>query len=495
MARGTASGSLARRRLEDGSLAELHELASALGIPRYRLLRRPELVDAILSAAPPAEEAKAGLELEAAPQAGKPEPAPEPRRREEETAPPEEQERCEGVVEVTPERHAFLRVSGLRRSDADVYVPPRLVRELGLRRGDRIAGSARGARRSERHPTLLEIDTINGHPVHESPLDRRSFEDLTVAPPTVRFPFRHEPGDAAARMVDLLAPFAKGQRCLIAGPRGAGATSLMLAIARAVSGDVTPVVLALAARPEEQATLDAGGDVEVYALSADARPLEQLDLAELALERAKRRVEEGEDAIVLLDSLTALARAYALAGERSGRRGRGRGARAEAETKEAGDGETGETGGARGAREAGASGVAGVDAVPAAMRWLASARATEGGGSLTIVAAVRTGSDSRFEDLLYGSAADLADAELHLDRDLAEGRLWPAIDPLRSRTRWQDSEDAGPDARRPMLRRRLAAEEPARAWRLLAEEIDATASNDELLARLDPARDAWGGAL
>ena len=100
-----------------------------------------------------------------------------------------------------------------------------------------------------------------------------------------------------------------------------------------------------------------------------------------------------------------------------------------------------------------------------------------------------------FEDLLYGSAADLADAELRLDRDLADARLWPAIDPLRSRTRWQDPEDASADARRAVLRRRLAAEEPARAWRLLAEEIDATASNEELLARLDPGRDVWGGAL
>src|SRR5207237_8707442 len=141
---------------------------------------------------------------------------------------------------------------------------------------------------------------------------------LTAAPPTVRFPLR-QPGDAAARIVDLVAPFAKGQRCLIAGPRGAGSTRLMLAIARAMSGDVAPVALFLGVRPEEQADLDAAGDVELQVLGAEARPLEQLGLAELALERAKRRVEEGGDAVVLLDSLTALARAYALAGERSGR--------------------------------------------------------------------------------------------------------------------------------------------------------------------------------
>jgi transcription termination factor Rho len=355
-----------------------------------------------------------------------------------------------------------------------VYVHPRLVRELGLRRGDRIAGAARGPRRSERHPTLVEVDTLNGRPAPEATLDRRRFEDLTASPLTVRFPLRHEPRDAAARMVDLLAPFAKGQRCLIAGPRGAGATRLLLAIARAVSGDA-PIAILLGVRPEEQADLDVGGGVELHSLSAEARPLEQLGLAELALERAKRRVEEGEDAVVLLDSLTALARAYALAGERSGRSGR------DSDSRE------------KDAEKAAGKGVA--EAVPAVMRWLASARATEEGGSLTIVATVRTGSDSTFEDLLYGGAADLADAELRLDRDLAEARLWPAIDPLRSRTRWHDPVDASADARRPMLRRRLATEEPARAWRLLVEEIDATASNEELLARLDPARDAWGGAL
>lgn len=466
MARETAfAEGVTRSRLEDGALAELHELASALGIPRYRLLRRSDLVEAILSAAPHVEEPEAEEEPE---EVEEPQEAEDPEEAEEPEAEAEtgEAERCEGVVEVAPDRHAFLRVSGLRRSDADVYVPPRMVRELGLRRGDRIAGAARGPRRSERHPTLVEVDTVNGRPAPEAALDRRRFEDLKPAPPTVRFPLRHEPGDAAARMVDLLAPFAKGQRCLIAGPRGAGATRLMLAIARAMSADAAPVALVLGARPEEQADLDAGDDVELHALGADARPLEQLDLAELALERAKRRVEEGEDAVVLLDSLTALARAYALVGERPGRR------RREPDSK-----------------------VAAPEAVPAAMRWLASARTAEEGGSLTIVATVRTGSDSRFEDLLYGSAADLADAELRLDRDLAEARLWPAIDPLGSRTRWQDPGDASADARRPMLRRRLAAEEPARAWRLLAEEIEATASNEELLARLDPGRDAWGGAL
>lgn len=445
-----------REDLESRHLAELHELASANRIPRFRTLSRSQLVEEILEASPDARPA-AGLA-----EAGEPELAdvrdePEPADVRDE---PEPTEVRSGVLDVVPDGYGFLRTEGLGRSDDDVYVSRSLVRSLGLRSGDQVAGAIRPPGRSSRFSSLVEASEINGGPVADfRGSDRPSFEELTPIAPGGRIGIGALPDSLATRMIDLVSAIGKGQRCLIASPAGAGATTLLQEIGRGLNAanGSTPIVVLVDVRPEETTQWRRTLDTPVYGASSDSSPEAQVRLAELALERCRRLTEQGEDVVLLLDSLTRLARARSLV------RGRSR----------------------RAARQDDDDAAAAENpAIRSAKRWFATARNTEEQGSLTIIATARVESESEFEQLVYEVVADSANMELRLDRSLSQAGLFPPLDVNRS---WSHFENAvvGPDeaAWLAALRRSLMSLAPADAWHAVTERLLSTSSNSELISR------------
>ena len=337
-----------------------------------------------------------------------------------------------------------MRVGGLTRSPEDPYVSRTLVQEFALRRGDEVTGRVvpRGSR--ERHGRMVSLEwRTHG----EAP--PVNFDDLPAQRPTR--PLRAQAGaDAfALRMAELVSPLAVGQRALVAGPAGAGATHLLRDMVRGLIGGEERVIVALIdVRPEEVPEWEISEEVEVHAASSDRPPREQVALAELVAERGKRLAEQGEDVVVVLDSITRLARAYGLARSRSGN-----------------DGPTPE-----------------LLAVEGAKRWFGSARDT-GAGSLTLLVAGRVDSESHLETLVHESLLDAAGAVVRLDPELAARGLHPAIDPRRSHTLGEEA--LVPEGRRqPLdaLRSEMRSLDPVEAWEFASARVRETASNDELLA-------------
>jgi transcription termination factor Rho len=379
-----------------------------------------------------------------------PEPAPE--REPESDEEHAEAELRTGILDLVGEGYGFVRVGGLARSAEDPYVSRTLVRENSLRRGDEITGRVLPRKRGERHGRMVSIEWRTHA---EAP--RASFDDLPVQRPTR--PLRAQDGaDAfALRMAELVSPLAIGQRALVAGPPGAGATHLLREIARGLIGGEERLIVALVdVRPEEVPEWDISEEVEVHSAPSDRPPREQVALAELVLERGKRLAEQGENVIVVLDSITRLARAYGLARARPGD---------DAPTPE-------------------------LLAVEGAKRWFAAARDT-GAGSLTLLATVRVESESALETLVHESLLDTAGAVVRLDSELAARGLHPAIDARRSRTLGEEALVAE-DRRRPLdaLRGVMRSLDPVEAWEFAAARVRETASNDELLEQPG----TWGAA-
>jgi transcription termination factor Rho len=303
--------------LETEHLAELHRRAAELGVERFRLLPRAELVAAILERDPEAgtgADAAAGDEGEPRrPRERRPRRRGRERGRREEREEPEEDEPGEpvvGVLDITPRGHGFIRRSGLDSGQEDVYVSPSQIRRCEMQRGDEVAGPARQPRRGERYPALVHVDTINGvAPGEEHP----RLDDATPVHPTRRI----ELAGAAAtpeeaillRSIDLLLPLARGQRVLVDSRPGSGRTTLLRALARALAGaGVELVVLLIDERPEEvEAWREAAPDADIAVATAEMRSGEQLRLVELAFGRASRRAEAGADVVLLIDSISRIA--------------------------------------------------------------------------------------------------------------------------------------------------------------------------------------------
>jgi transcription termination factor Rho len=369
-----------------------------------------------------------------------PEPQEEPEPEEEPESPQGELQT--GILDLVGEGYGFLRINGLSRSAQDPYVPRSLVRELGLRRGDEVTGRVVPRRRGERHARMVEIEG----PGASTPAT--NLDDMPAQRPSRLF--RAPAGEQAfaARLTELVAPLAHGQRVLVAGGPGAGATHLLQALADALAGTGATVIVALVdVRPEEAPEWGPRPGAEVHAAPTDRAPREQVALAELALERGKRLAERGADVVVVLDSITRLARAYGLARARPGE---------DAPTPE-------------------------LLAVEGAKRWLAAARET-GSGSLTLVAAARVESESPLETLVHEALLDSASAVVRLDSELAARGLHPAIDARRSRTLGEEAllSDA---ERRPLesLRGVIRSLDPVGGWEYAAARVRESDSNDALL--------------
>ncbi|MEU1431018.1 transcription termination factor Rho [Nocardia sp. NPDC005746] len=347
-----------------------------------------------------------------------------------------------------------LRRDGYLPGPHDVHVPARLIRTHGLRPGDLVAGLAQPNPKGGKQAPLVRVDTVNGRPAAEAAA-RPHFRELTPIHPNERLRLETRPNQLTTRVTDLIMPIGKGQRALIVAPPKAGKTSVLQSIAHgiAVNHPEAHLMLVLVGeRPEEVTDLSRGVPAEVVAATFDHSPAEQTALAELAIERAQRLVEEGRDVVVLLDSLTRLARAYNTSGPASGRILSG-----------------------------------GVDstALLPPKRFLGAARNIEHGGSLTIVASALVETGSLADTVIFEEYKGTGNAELKLDRALAGRHVFPAVDIAKSSTR-RDDLLLDPAERQAIatLRRTLADLDDQRALELLLDGLRKTGGNAEFLANI-----------
>jgi transcription termination factor Rho len=344
---------------------------------------------------------------------------------------------------------AWLRADGYLPGPDDIAVSTSQLRQLGLRRGDRITGFARLT--GNRKPATLLLEAVNGRP----PGRRPDFYEMTALYPQERLRLETGPLPLTTRVIDLLMPIGKGQRALIVSPPKAGKTTVMQQVANAVAEnnpEVHLMVVLVDERPEEVTDMSRTVRGEVIAATFDRPPQEHTALAELAIERAKRLVEHGEDVVVLLDSITRLGRAYNLVAPGRGRTLSG-----------------------------------GLDsaALYPPKRFLGAARNIENGGSLTIIATALVENGSAMDTVIFEEFKSTGNAELKLDRGLAESRLFPAIDITQTGTR-HDEALLAPAERAVVtqLRRALSGSGGREAMQQLLDQLRGTKTNFEFLRRM-----------
>lgn len=315
-------------------------------------------------------------------------------------------EYSEGFLDVTPDGHGYLRPKMIP-SSKDVYISSSQVRRFGLRPGDLVGGQVRAPKENERYWGLLKVEKVNGDPAVELP-NRPEFDSLTAIHPTEQIRLETTPEVLSTRIIDLLAPIGKGQRGLIVAPPKAGKTWLLREIAESLTKNYPEMhlmAILIGERPEEVTEITRALKGEVAASHFDEPPIDQVRIAELALERAKRLVEQGKDVFVLLDSVTRLARAYNLISSGNSRM---------------------------------MSGGFSAEAIYPAKKAFGSARCLEEGGSLTILGTCLVDTGSRMDDLIYEEFKGTGNMELHLDRNLADRRVFPSINIVKSGTRGEE---------------------------------------------------------
>ncbi len=315
----------------------------------------------------------------------------------------------DGYLDMRDEGYGFVRVNNYLSSKKDAYVPVRMSRQFGLRKGDHLVGMMRPAGRNEKNPAMLEIQTVNGRPPEEAK-KRRKFEDMTALFPDEKLRLENEddPTDMTSRIIDLICPIGKGQRGLIVSPPKAGKTTVMKAIATSIERnhpEVRLIVLLIDERPEEVTDMQRHVRGEVIASTFDRPSDQHTQVAEMAIEKAKRMVEYGEDVVIILDGITRLSRAYNLAAPASGRI---------------------------------LSGGIDAGALYPPKRFFGAARNIEEGGSLTILATALVETNSRMDEAVFEEFKGTGNMELRLDRKLSERRVYPAIDVDASSTRHEE---------------------------------------------------------
>ncbi|MGH9294685.1 MAG: transcription termination factor Rho, partial [Acidimicrobiales bacterium] len=365
-----------------------------------------------------------------------------------------------GLLDLRDEGFGFLRTGGYLASSKDVYVSVSQARRFSLRRGDAVEGACRPAGASEKYPALLRIDTINQMTPDEARV-RPRFEDLTPLFPDARLRLERtsDPTEVTSRIVDLISPIGRGQRSMVVSPPKAGKTTILKQIAHSIEEndpDVHLIVLLVDERPEEATDWRRSVKGEVIASTFDRPSDEHTQVAELAIERAKRLVELRRDVVIILDGITRLARAYNLAQPATGRIMSG-----------------------------------GVDsgALYPPKKFFGAARNIEEGGSLTILATALVETGSKMDEVIFEEFKGTGNMELRLDRKLAERRIYPAIDVNASSTRHEELLFDRSQLQQVWKLRRvlnaLGAEGNAAAGlELLTDKIKTTRSNDEFLAEI-----------
>lgn len=396
------------------TLAELKEKAKDLGIKSISKMKKSELEEAIRlnqktndknsvslqvkNSKEPAKDDDKVIFQENPPASEKTAPSKEPQQNQNNTT------EVTGILDVLPDGFGFLRGDNYLTTPDDVYVSPTQIRRFNLKTGDYIYGIARAANEGERFDALIYVKTVNGDSI-EKTLKRKPFEYLTPVYPDERIRLETVGSDYAVRIIDLIAPIGKGQRGIIVAPPKTGKTTLLKNIANSISKnnpDVNLIVLLVDERPEEVTDMKRSIEGEVIYSTFDELPEHHIKVAEMVLERAMRLVEHGKDVVILLDSITRLARAYNLTIPPTGRTLSG-----------------------------------GIDpgALHKPKKFFGAARNIENGGSLTILATALIETGSRMDDVIFEEFKGTGNMEVHLDRKLSERRIFPAIDIYKSGTR------------------------------------------------------------
>ena len=314
---------------------------------------------------------------------------------------------AEGILEIHQDGYGFLRSDNYLSGDNDIYVSPSQIRRFKLKTGDKVFGITRPAKSGEKYKALLYVKSVNGMEP-ETCLERPDFDSLTPIYPREKITMETTPNNLSTRIIDLIAPIGKGQRGMIVSPPKAGKTTLLKAIANAISEnhpEIEIIVLLIDERPEEVTDMKRPVKGAVVYSTFDELPNNHTKVAEIVLERAKRLVEHGKDVVILLDSITRLARAYNLTIPATGRT---------------------------------LSGGLDPGALHKPKRFFGAARNLEEGGSLTILATALVETGSRMDDVIFEEFKGTGNMEIHLDRRLSEKRIFPALDINKSGTRRED---------------------------------------------------------
>ncbi|MCG6956638.1 MAG: transcription termination factor Rho [Gemmatimonadetes bacterium] len=405
--------------LKSKNVAELHDLAEELGITNYTSMRKQDLIFRIEQAL-----LEGDVVL-----------------------------RAEGVLEILPEGYGFLRSQDWNYlyGPDDIYVSPSQIKRFDLRTGDTILGQVRPPKDGERYLALLKVETINGLDP-ESTKHRVSFDNLRPRYPEDRLHLEIEGGNLTMRVVDLISPVGKGQRGLIVSPPKAGKTTILQQMANSISTnhpDVHLIVLLIDERPEEVTDMEEHVEAEVISSTFDEPAERHVQVAEMVMEKAKRLVEHGKDVVILLDSITRLARAYNVTVPHSGKI---------------------------------LSGGVDANALHKPKRFFGAARNIEEGGSLTIIATALIETGSRMDEVIFEEFKGTGNMEIILDRHISDKRIFPAIDLNRSGTRREELLLSDTELNRVyLLRNFLSDMPPAEAIEFLLTRMKRTERNQEFL--------------
>lgn len=364
----------------------------------------------------------------------------------------------EGTLEILPDGYGFLRSVNYnyKASPDDIYVSPSQIKRFRLKQGDCVIGVIRPPKIGERYFALLRIEGVNGRIPHDMD-NRQDFEELLPIHPEERYKLEFEAKEHSTRLIDLFAPVGKGQRGLIVAQPKTGKTTILRNIANAVSAnhpDTKILIVLVDERPEEVTEMERSvKGAEVVASTFDEKPENHVGLAEIVFEKAKRLVESGHDVLLLMDSITRLARAYNITASNKGRTMTG-----------------------------------GVDseALKAPRQLFSSARNIENGGSLTILATALVETGSRMDDVIFEEFKGTGNMEIYLDRRISDRRLYPAIDIFRSGTRREELLVSEAEREKVvLLRRYLTNMSPFEAMDFLLEKIKGTRNNEEFLISMN----------
>ncbi len=409
--------------LQSMKLVDLYKIAKELNLSHYRDLRKQDLIMKILEE----QTQNDGLTF------------------------------SKGVLEVLPDGYGFLRSSTYNYlpSPDDIYVSPSQIKRFYLKTGDTVTGQVRPPKDNERFYALLRVEAVNGVPP-EKVRERTLFDNLTPLYPQKRIKLESAPGEYSMRIVDLLSPIGKGQRGLIVSPPKSGKTVLLQQMANSISRnhpEIVLMILLIDERPEEVTDMQRSVQAEVIASTFDEPPERHVQVSNMVIEKAKRLVEVGQDVVILLDSITRLARAYNTIIPHSGRI---------------------------------LSGGVDANALQKPKRFFGAARNIDEGGSLTIIATALIDTGSRMDEVIFEEFKGTGNMELVLNRDLADRRIFPAIDLNKTGTRKEELLLTEEELNKIwILRKFLSNYDPVEAMEFLLDRMKGTRSNKEFLMSMN----------
>jgi len=416
--------------MENLSLTELREKAKEIGMKNISKLKKDELLEELNKISNQSNDS--GYKLTN-----------------------DDDEIIEGILEVLPDGYGFLRGDNYLPSPKDVYISPVQIRRFKLNTGDKIKGISRQPKEGEKFPALIFVGEVNGESPDNS-IKRKNFDDLTPIYPEKRLNLETIPTEYSMRIIDLISPIGKGQRGMIVAPPKVGKTTLLKKVANSITKnnpEVELIVLLIDERPEEVTDMKRSINGDVIYSTFDEVPEHHVKVAEMVLERAKRLTEQNKDVVILLDSITRLARAYNLVIPSSGRTLSG-----------------------------------GID--PSALhkpkKFFGAARNIENGGSLTILATALIETGSRMDDVIFEEFKGTGNMEVHLDRKLSEKRIFPAIDINKSGTRREDKLLSQKELETVFaLRKALSSMNVADVTEQIINQMVLTKTNEELIEKMD----------